>query len=89
MQKRAVMWRAIVGAGLIVIGCADEGAPASAPQQEAGGIEASSAFARSTVTQFFVPAPDAAAVNQITTLIGQRDFRDALELATMEATPRA
>ncbi len=89
MQKRAFVWRAIVGAGLIGIGCADEGAPAPAPQVEAGGVEASSAAARSKVTQFFVPPPDAAALGQITGLVRQRDFGDAAKLAAMEATPRA
>jgi len=89
MKKRAFVWGAIVGAGLIGIGCADEGAPAPAPQVEAGGIEARSAAARSKVTQFSVPPPDAAAVRQITNLIRRRDFGDALKLAAMEATPRA
>ena len=89
MQKRALMWRAIVGAGLIGIGCADEGAPAPVAQVQAGGIEAGSAPGRSTVTQFFVPPPDGAAVGQITSLIRQRDFGDALKLAAMEAIPRA
>ena len=41
------------------------------------------------MTQFFVPPPDAAAVSQITSLIRQRDFGDAVKLAAMEATPRA
>ncbi len=78
-----------MGAGLIGIGCADEGAPAPVAQVQAGGVEASSAAARSTVTQFFVPPPDPAAVSQMTSLIRQRDFGDAIKLAAMEATPRA
>ena len=89
MQKRALMWRAIVGAGLIGIGCADEGAPAPVAPVAAGGVEASSSAARSTVTQFFVPPPDPAALSQMTSLIRQRDFGDAIKLAAMEATPRA
>ena len=89
MQKRAFVWRAIVGAGLIGIGCADEGAPAPAPPVQADGVTAISAASRSAVTQLFVPPPDAAAVNQITGLVRQRDFGDALKLAALEATPRA
>ena len=89
MQKRAFVWRAIVGAGLIGIGCADEGAPASVAPVETGGTAALSAASRSAVTQFFVPPPDAAALSQMASLVRQRDIGDAVKLAAMEATPRA
>jgi len=87
MQKRAVMWKAIVGAGLIGIGCADEGAPFV--PVEAGGVAVTSGAARSTVTQFFVPPPDPAAVAQMASLLWKRDLGDAAKLAAMAATPSA
>jgi endoglucanase len=40
-------------------------------------------------TRFFVPAPDQAAVQQITGLIKSHDVKDAALLTRMEATPRA
>ena len=58
MQKRAFVWGAIVGAGLIGIGCADEGAPAPVAQVEAEGVTTIAAASRSVVTQFFVPPPE-------------------------------
>ncbi len=89
MQKRAVVWRAIVGAGLIGIGCGDERAAAPGAQPGAGSAEAGAAAAPSTVTQFFVPPLSAAAASQIGSLFQQEDLGDALKLAAMEATPRA
>ncbi|MES1207000.1 MAG: glycoside hydrolase family 6 protein [Pseudomonadota bacterium] len=89
MQRRALLWGAIVGAGLIGTGCADEGATAPIAPVEAGGVAAGFASARSTLTQFFVPPPDTAAARQIAGLIRSRDFGDARKLAAMEATPRA
>src|SRR5438045_5749986 len=86
MHKRAFVWTAIVGAGLIGIGCADEGAPAPAEVEGFAGI---SAAARPAPTQFFVPPPEQGAESQIAALVRQRDFGDAVKLAAMEATPRA
>ena len=89
MQKQAFVWMAIVGASLSGIGCADDRAPEPAAPGEAGAVAAVSTAVRAAPTQFFVPPPDAAAVNQIASLARQRDLGDALKLAALEATPRA
>ncbi|HEY4394609.1 MAG TPA: hypothetical protein VGP64_11120 [Polyangia bacterium] len=89
MQKRAFIWGAIVGAGLIGVGCADEGAPAPNVPVTSGAALPVTAAAKSRPIELFVPPPDSAAVSQIAGLIRQRDLGDALKLTALEATPRA
>ena len=89
MQKQAFVWMAIVGAGLSGIGCADDRPPEPGAAGESGTVAVVSAAIKAPPTRFFVPPPDAAAVNQIASLARKRDLGDALKLAALEATPRA
>jgi endoglucanase len=77
---------AILSAGAVGVGCADEGA--SEPNAS-GAAAPVSAAVKSSPVEFFVPPPDPATVSQIASLVRQRDLGDALKLAALAATPQA
>jgi endoglucanase len=89
MQKRAFVWTAIVGAGVIGIGCGDDRSPEAGASSEPEARVEVEAAAKPAPTQFFVPPPAPGAVEQITGLVRQRQIGAAVKLAALEATPSA
>jgi endoglucanase len=80
---------AICEATITTLGCAG-GSPDPEPSVEAPPAALAAACdAVSSTRRFFIPPANPAALAQITDLVHHRDFRNALRLTEMEATPMA
>jgi endoglucanase len=85
MFKQVALQRAVVAGALVVGGCGGEMAD-GADTDPTATLQAE---VRARSEQFFVPSPNPGAVTQITGLLKAHDFRSALEVTALVATPQA
>jgi endoglucanase len=87
-MKQALAW-AIV-ASVTALGCGDDGSGQPAAESDLG--TSGSPLSTRTLdpgTQFFVPAPQSGAVQQVVKLVKSRDAVNAARIAAMALTPQA
>jgi len=91
MRTRVIAAAMVVGGSLGIPGCGAEAPVADQTEGTANALALSPARGRSLDprTEFYLPAPDDAAVAQIKKLVATRKLSDALKLMALTNTPRA
>jgi endoglucanase len=88
MKRRIRAGTFVLGGAIVAIGCGGSGSTDPSTDNPIGSNE-SSLSAKTSSTEFFVPAPDQGAVQQVTQLLKSRNLADAARIATMALTPQA